>query len=396
MMRRQASQVPSTTEPARAQHTTLSGGEHGSTTYLEGLAQAPRPSKPPRRHGRDELPGGGVRGVRPDPRPEHRPDDGGQTPGPQPEAIALPGVQVGAQRARSYLPSNPGLFRLTDNYLDIPQSMTIVTQDLMREQAAFNLRDALRNVTGISLQAGEGGGGQGDNLSLRGFPARTDIFLDGIRDVGQYNRDVFNLEQVDVLKGPSAVYFGRGSTGGVINQVSKTPQAERFYDGTLSGGNGPLGRGTIDFNQPSATPWRSASTGSPSTTSLSGATTSTSSASARRRRSPGASARPPWSRRATTTTTRTISRTAASRSSRSPARSAGRPTWTRRTTTASCSRTSRRCTCTAAPSPSTTSSTTTSRSTTSPATSGRIGRARSRRAASSSRSPPGSRWGRSW
>jgi catecholate siderophore receptor len=174
----------------------------------------------------------------------------GQTPAPQPEAIPLPGVQVGAQRARSYLPSNPGLFRLTDNYLEIPQSMTIVTQDLMREQAAFNLRDSLRNVTGISLQAGEGGGGQGDNLSLRGFPARTDIFLDGIRDTGQYNRDVFNLEAVEVLKGPSAVYFGRGSTGGVINQVSKTPQKERFYDGTLSGGNGPLGRGTIDFNQP--------------------------------------------------------------------------------------------------------------------------------------------------
>ena len=174
----------------------------------------------------------------------------GQTPGPQPEAIALPGVQVGAQRARSYLPSNPGLFRLTDNYLDIPQSMSIVTQDLMREQAAFNLRDSLRNVTGISLQAGEGGGGQGDNLSLRGFPARTDIFLDGVRDTGQYNRDVFNLEAVEVLKGPSAVYFGRGSTGGVINQVSKTPQKERFYDGTLSGGNGPLGRGTLDLNQP--------------------------------------------------------------------------------------------------------------------------------------------------
>ncbi len=175
-------------------------------------------------------------------------------PGPTPrqpsEDIALPGVQVGAQRARSYLPTNPGLFRLTDQYLDIPQSMSVVTQDLMREQAAFNLRDSLRNVTGISLQAGEGGGGQGDNLSLRGFPARTDIFLDGVRDVGQYNRDVFNLEAVDVLKGPSAVYFGRGSTGGIINQVSKTPQAERFYDFTISGGNGPLGRGTGDFNQP--------------------------------------------------------------------------------------------------------------------------------------------------
>ena len=123
----------------------------------------------------------------------------GQASGEPSEDVALPGVQVAAQRARSYLPTNPGLFRLTDQYLDIPQSMAIVTKDLMREQAAFTLRDSLRNVTGISLQAGEGGGGQGDNLSLRGYPARTDIFLDGIRDVGQYNRDVFNLEAVEVL-----------------------------------------------------------------------------------------------------------------------------------------------------------------------------------------------------
>ena len=184
----------------------------------------------------------------------------GQTPAPAPEQpatpagqrqdVALPGVDVAAPRASSYLPTGTGLFRLTEPYLDVPQSMSIVTEDLMREQAVFTLRDSLRNVTGISLQAGEGGGGQGDNLSLRGYPARTDIFLDGIRDVGQYNRDVFNLQAVEVLKGPSAVYFGRGSTGGVINQISKTPQKNAFYDFTLSGGNGPLGRGTGDFNQP--------------------------------------------------------------------------------------------------------------------------------------------------
>src|SRR5215831_1839821 len=148
----------------------------------------------------------------------------------QPEAIALPGLQVGAQRPKSYLPDNPNLFRIPEQYLDIPQSVTAITETLMREQAVFNLRDSLRNVTGISLQAGEGGGAQGDNLTLRGFNARTDIFLDGIRDTGQYNRDVFNLEAVEVLKGPSAVYFGRGSTG--------------------SGSNGPMGRGTVDLNQP--------------------------------------------------------------------------------------------------------------------------------------------------
>ena len=168
----------------------------------------------------------------------------------QPEAIALPDLQVGAQRPKSYLPDNPNLFRIPEQYLDIPQSVTTITETLMREQAVFNLRDSLRNVTGISLQAGEGGGAQGDNLTLRGFNARTDIFLDGIRDTGQYNRDVFNLEAVEVLKGPSAVYFGRGSTGGVINQVSKTPQAARFYDFTASGSNGPMGRGTVDLNQP--------------------------------------------------------------------------------------------------------------------------------------------------
>jgi catecholate siderophore receptor len=95
--------------------------------------------------------------------------------------------------------------------------VTVVPQELMREQADFTLREALRNVTGIGFVAGEGGGAQGDNLTLRGFNARTDIFLDGIRDVGMYTRDTFNLEAVEVFKGPSALLFGRGSTGGIIN-----------------------------------------------------------------------------------------------------------------------------------------------------------------------------------
>jgi catecholate siderophore receptor len=79
---------------------------------------------------------------------------------------------------------------------------------LIQQQGATNLRDALRNVTGISFQAGEGGGAQGDNLSLRGFNARNDFFLDGVRDQGSYFRDVFNIEGVEVLKGPSALYCG--------------------------------------------------------------------------------------------------------------------------------------------------------------------------------------------
>jgi catecholate siderophore receptor len=103
-------------------------------------------------------------------------------------------------------------------------------------------------VTGISFQAGEGGV-QGDNLTLRGFNARNNFFIDGMRDIGTYSRDVFNLEAVEVLKGPSALYFGRGSTGGIINQVSKLPRLESFYGGTLSFGNGFLFRTTGDINQ---------------------------------------------------------------------------------------------------------------------------------------------------
>ena len=92
----------------------------------------------------------------------------------------------------------------------------------MEQQGVTTLRDALRNVAGISLAAGEGGA-QGDNLTIRGFTARNDLFIDGMRDFGSYYRDPFNTQEVEVLQGPSSVTFGRGSTGGVVNQATKTP-----------------------------------------------------------------------------------------------------------------------------------------------------------------------------
>ena len=170
---------------------------------------------------------------------------------PTDEDLVLPPVDVQAQRRfGEYRLLNSDLFKVPSELADYPQSVTIVPQELMREQAAFTLRDALRNVTGICFVAGEGGGAQGDNLTLRGFSARTDIFLDGIRDVGMYTRDTFNLEAVEVFKGPSALLFGRGSTGGVINQVSKTPKTSRFYEGSFTGGTDVFFRGQADVNQP--------------------------------------------------------------------------------------------------------------------------------------------------
>ncbi len=105
---------------------------------------------------------------------------------------------------------------------DVPQAITTITRSLMEEQEANSLREALRNVSGLSFNAAEGGR-SGDNMMLRGFYTFGDMYLDGIRDTAQYNREVFNLEQVDVLRGSAAMLFGRGQAGGVINQVSKTP-----------------------------------------------------------------------------------------------------------------------------------------------------------------------------
>ena len=164
--------------------------------------------------------------------------------------VKMPGVDVRGQRTNGYKVDESTNPKLPDSLQDTPQSITVVPLEVMREQAAFSLRDALRNVTGVSIAAGEGGGAQGDNLTLRGFSARNDIFVDGIRDFGQYTRDTFNLESVEVLKGPSAVMFGRGSTGGAINQVSKSPSLQPGRTFSLTSGYGPTVRGTVDVNQP--------------------------------------------------------------------------------------------------------------------------------------------------
>ncbi len=119
----------------------------------------------------------------------------------------------------------------------------------MQQQGTTTLRDALRNVAGISLAAGEGGA-QGDNLTIRGFTARNDLFIDGMRDFGSYYRDPFNTQEVEVLQGPSSVTFGRGSTGGVVNQASKTPGLNQFLSADLQFGTDTTRRAAIDWSAP--------------------------------------------------------------------------------------------------------------------------------------------------
>ncbi len=132
---------------------------------------------------------------------------------------------------------------------DIPQSVVVVNRDLLDAQGATSFQDALRNVPGITIGGAEGGQ-IGNNINLRGFTARTDIYLDGFRDPGQYYRDTFDLSAIEVLKGPSSMLFGRGSTGGVINQVSKEPELKAFGTVSATVGTDDRYRTTADFNQP--------------------------------------------------------------------------------------------------------------------------------------------------
>ena len=165
-------------------------------------------------------------------------------------ATQLPDVVVRGSND-SYKPEAVASPKYTEPLLDIPQTITVVPRAVMEQQGATTLRDVLRNVPGISMQAGEGGGGlPGDNLSIRGYNVRSDIFVDGVRDFGAYSRDPFNTEQVEVAKGPSSSVAGRGSTGGAVNLVSKTPKLNPFYTGSFGLGTDDYKRGTVDVNQP--------------------------------------------------------------------------------------------------------------------------------------------------
>ena len=166
--------------------------------------------------------------------------------------MPLPAISVeGAETTTEggYKADQSSLGKLTQPLLNTPFTVETVTRQLMNDQGVTTLRDALRNVPGISLAAGEGAS-QGDSLTIRGFTARNDIFLDGLRDFGSYYRDPFYLQDVQVLKGPASILFGRGSTGGIVEQDSKLPTLSPFTTGTLVYGSDLTARATADVNQP--------------------------------------------------------------------------------------------------------------------------------------------------
>jgi catecholate siderophore receptor len=132
---------------------------------------------------------------------------------------------------------------------DISQSVDTIDKKELAEQHLTLLQDALRNVPGVTLNSGEGGA-HGDSVNLRGLSIPDSFFLDGVRDIGQYQRDTFNSDAISVLLGPASAVFGRGSTAGVINSISKQPQLTPLAALSVSAGQANYWRGTGDFNLP--------------------------------------------------------------------------------------------------------------------------------------------------
>ena len=146
-------------------------------------------------------------------------------------------------------PSSP---KYAQPLIDVPQTIEVIPREVMEAQGVTTLSDALRNVPGISLQAGEGGGASntsGDMFNLRGFSANNSLFVDGVRDDGLMSRDVFNLEQVEVFMGPTGSDVGRGNAAGYVNMQTKSPHADSAYAVTYGYGSGDLNRTTVDLNQ---------------------------------------------------------------------------------------------------------------------------------------------------
>ncbi|MFT3669198.1 MAG: TonB-dependent siderophore receptor [Pseudoxanthomonas sp.] len=160
------------------------------------------------------------------------------------QAKELDTVEVHGERVQKA--SSP---KYTEDLVDTPQTITVVTSEVMAQQNLLGLKDVLSTLPGITFGAGEGGGGYGDSINLRGFTASSDITTDGVRDSAQYTRsDTFNLESIELINGANSAMSGAGSVGGTINLVSKTAREGDFNTFTVGAGSDKYGRVTADSN----------------------------------------------------------------------------------------------------------------------------------------------------
>lgn len=174
----------------------------------------------------------------------------------QPSPAAAPEAQEpydsagDGEGANTYSQSYQAKYGSTSKYtaplLDTPKSVTVVTRKEMDDRAASSLTEVLRTVPGVTLGSGEGGTPMGDRPFIRGFEASGDMSVDGVRNLGRIGYEAFNLEAVELNKGPGGTYNGRGSTGGNLNMVSKEARDETFFHSSTTIGTDAYKRQTID------------------------------------------------------------------------------------------------------------------------------------------------------
>jgi catecholate siderophore receptor len=139
--------------------------------------------------------------------------------------------------------------KFTQDLLDTPQTIAVVSKEVLRQQGATSLSAALRNTPGVTFLLGENGNtSTGDSIFMRGFDTQGSIFIDGIRDLGTVTRDVFNTEQVEIAKGPAGPDYGRSAASGYVNMATKVPTSDSFTGGTASYGTASNARLTGDIN----------------------------------------------------------------------------------------------------------------------------------------------------
>lgn len=167
------------------------------------------------------------------------------------QAATLQEVSVQAPGVSDYKTDSLSSTKFTQPIAETPRTVEVINQGLIQDQHATTLTEALKNSPGVGVfYAGENGNtSTGDEVYMRGFDASGSIFVDGVRDIGSISRDMFNTDQVEVIKGPSGADYGRTSPSGSINLVTKQPYLANSVGGSLSVGTDDQKRATADFNR---------------------------------------------------------------------------------------------------------------------------------------------------
>ena len=165
---------------------------------------------------------------------------------PDDKKIELVEIEVKDNVARTYLKKRISSATKTDTRIrDIPQSISVITEEQIKDQSLLGLTDAIKYSPGVMAGQGEG---NRDSVWFRGNQSTSDLFVDGVRDDVQYYRDLYNIDRVEVLMGPNGMIFGRGGVGGVINRVTKEAHWENKNELRMQGGTYDHKRSSIDLN----------------------------------------------------------------------------------------------------------------------------------------------------